>query len=396
MGTGRENPLTLFAVSDFRGRRRPFGIRQDDRMAHLFVVGKTGTGKSTLLETFMRADAASGRGFALLDPHGDLYERVKGAIPESRRADTVFFDPADREMPPSWNPLLGIPPERKPLAVANLVETFRKLWSDSWGPRTEHLLRHSLFVLLDAPEPSLAGIPRLFRDAEFRKRAALRSGNAAVREFWLKEFAGYPARFRAEVVAPLENKVGAFLADPVLSRILTVSRNGFDLRVLMDRGGILLANLAKGRIGEGPSSLLGSLLLASMGLSGLGRADSAEEDRPDFHVFADECHAFATRSLASMLSELRKYRVSLTLAVQYLGQLEPPIREAILGNVGTLVSFRVGAEDAERIARELGGEFEPRDLVSLSNHSVAVRIMVAGVIAPAFSAQTWPSKKTLL
>jgi hypothetical protein len=249
-------------------------------------------------------------------------------------------------------------------------------------------LRNALFALLDQPEATLGDILRLLDDADFRKRAALRVSNAQVRRFWLEEYERYPARFRAEAIAPLQNKVGAFLADPLLQRILTAQKSSFDLQRVMDQGKILLVNLAKGRIGEGPASLLGALLVARMGLAGLSRVGISEEGRRDFHVYLDEFHTFSTLSLATMLSELRKYRVNLVLAHQYLSQLDEGVRDAILGNVGTIVGFRVGAGDAEILEREFLPEFSASDLVNLPNYHVYLKLMIDGVVSRPFSAKT--------
>jgi hypothetical protein len=294
----------------------------------------------------------------------------------------------DVSRPLGFNPLERVPPAKRPLAASGILEVFKKLWADSWGPRLEHLLRNALLTLLDQPEATLADILRLLDEPDFRRTAIDRTANAQVRRFWLREYAAYPARFRAEVIAPLQNKVGAFLANPLLRAILTQPRSGFDLREVMDGGRILLVNLAKGKIGEDSAALLGALLVARMGLAGLSRADTQEKNRRDFFLYLDEFPTFATLSLATMLSELRKYHVSLVLAHQYLSQLDPQVRDAILGNVGTLIAFRLGVEDAEVLEKELLPEFRQGDLVNLPNHSVYLKLMVKGVVSRPFSAET--------
>jgi type IV secretory pathway TraG/TraD family ATPase VirD4 len=380
--------LTFLGRLNFRNDRRMFGIRQADRRAHVYIIGKTGTGKSTLLETMIRQDIGTGQGAALLDPHGDLVERLLAWLPDSRKRDLVYFNVPDAVHPLSFNPLERVPPAKRSLAASGLLEVFKKLWADSWGPRLEHLLRNSLLALLDQPEATLADILRLLDEPDYRRGVIDRTTNAQVRRFWLREYAAYPARFRAEVIAPLQNKVGAFLADPILRAILTQPKSSYDLREVMDRGCILLVNLAKGKIGEDSAALLGALLVSRIGLAGLSRTDTREEDRRDFFLYLDEFPTFTTLSLATMLSELRKYRVSLLLAHQYLSQLDLQVRDAILGNVGTLISFRLGVEDAEVLEKEFQPEFKAEDLVNLPNHSVYLKLMVKGVVSRPFSAET--------
>jgi DNA helicase HerA-like ATPase len=385
--------ITFFATTNFRNQKVKFGIKQSDRRAHAYIIGKTGTGKSTLLETLIRQDLLSGYGLALLDPHGDLVERVLAQIPENRRAEIIYFNVPDSSNALGFNPLEGVPASKRPLAASNLVSVFKNIWSDSWGPRLEHILRNSLLALLDQPGSTLADILRLLDDYGFRKAAAAKVQNQQVREFWLREYEGYPAHFRAEAVAPIQNKVGAFLADPLLNRIVTREKSSFKLRQVMDEGQILLVNLAKGKIGDDTSALLGALLVSRMGLAALSRADKPENERRDFYLYLDEFHSFTTLTLAQMLSELRKYRLGLVLAHQYLTQLDPQIRDAILGNVGTIISFRIGAVDAELLSREFSPEFSARDLISLSNFQIYLKLMIDGRVSQPFSAETLPPEE---
>ena len=383
-----DDRITFLGRLNFRNDRRMFGIRQADRRAHLYAIGKTGVGKSTLLETLIRQDIGTDQGVALLDPHGDLAERIAAWVPERRRSELTYFDATDLRHPVGFNPLERVPPEKRSLAATGMLDAFKKLWADSWGPRLEHLLRNALLALMDQPQATLADILRLLDDDEYRRNAASRTAAQQVRRFWLKEYAAYPAKFRAEAIAPIQNKVGAFLADPRLHAILTQPRSGFDLREVMDRGRILILNLAKGKIGEDSAALLGSLLVSCLGLVGLSRADQPAEARRDFFVYLDEFQNFTTLSLATMLSELRKYRVSLTLAHQYLAQVDEQIRDAILGNTGTVIVFRLGALDAEILEREFYPEFRAADLVNLPNHSVYLKLMVKGAVSRPFSAET--------
>lgn len=387
MGSRHQERLTFIGRTTFRRQGRLFGIREHDRRSHMYLVGKTGTGKSTLLLTLLRQDMVNLHGAAVLDPHGDLVEAALLAVPPERQKALIYLNAPGREIPHGYNPLAGVPTDLRPLAASGLLEVMKKLWRDSWGPRLEHLLRQSFLALLDQPEPTLADVLRLFDDPGFRRRAGERVMNPLVRKFWLREFDGYSPGMRNEMTAPVRNKVGAFLADPHLYAVLT-NRKSLDLRKIMDDGRILLVNLAKGRLGEGPSSLLGALLLAGINVAGLSRTDLPEEERRDFYVSVDEFHNFATLSMLTMLSELRKYRVSLTLAHQYLDQLDSRVLAAILGNVGTFVVFRVGASDARALGQEFSPEFAAADLSDLPNHEIAIRLMVDGKPARPFSART--------
>ena len=384
-----DSRITFFAQTNYHGRQQVFGIKQDDRWAHMYVIGKTGTGKSTLLETLIRQDLASGAGLALLDPHGDLVERILSALPEGRKKDIIHFNVPDSALPLGFNPLERVPPAQRSLAASYLLEVFKKLWAQFWGPRSEHILRNAIFALLEQSQATLADVLRLFDDAAYRKSVADRVSNAQVRRFWLKEYEGYPARLRADSIAPIQNKIGAFLADPRLNHILTQTKSSFDLRTVVDQGQILLVNLAKGKIGEDTASLLGALLVTRFAVSALSRADMPEGKRRPFYLYLDEFHTFTTLSIASMLSELRKYRVGMILAHQYISQLEEKVCDAIFGNVGTMVSFRLGAADAEILEKEFFPEVIALDLTSLPNYHIYLKLMVNGRMTRPFSAGTW-------
>ena len=354
----------------------------------MYIIGKTGTGKSTLLETMIHQDLKFGQGLALLDPHGDLVEKILARIPEERKTDLIYFNVPDRREPLGFNPLGRVVGSQRALAASHLLEAFKKLWSEFWGPRTEYILRNILIALLDQPEATLADIPRLLEDQKFRERAAERVANAQVRAFWLREYESYPRTFRVEAVAPIQNKVGAFLANPFLQQILTQARSAFDVRQIMDERKILLVNLAKGKIGEDTAALLGALLVTSIGVAALGRAGMQEAARQDFFLYLDEFHTFTTLSLATMLSELRKYHVGLILSHQYLHQLDRQVQEAVLGNVGTLISFRLGVSDARILAQEFSPEFSAFDLMRLPNYHIYLKLMIEGLMSSPFSAQT--------
>jgi hypothetical protein len=388
MAANSHNPITYFARTNYRDKRIPFGIRRSDRLAHMYTIGKTGTGKSTMLETMIIRDLEHGEGFALFDPHGELAERVLAGVPDSRRLDIVYFNVPDDRRPLGFNPLESVPPHRRAVAALGLLEALKKIWADSWGPRMEHILRNALLALLDQPEATLADVPRLLDDRAYRRAAMTWVESPQVRHFWLQEYEAYPARFRIEAIAPVQNKVGAFLSNPLLSRILTQPRTAFNMRRLMDEGKILIVNLAKGRIGEDTAALMGALLVTQVGLAALSRTDVPSEGRRPFFVYLDEFQSFTTLSLANMLSELRKYGVGMVLAHQYLSQLDPEVRDAIVGNVGTIVSFRVGLADAEILAREFEPEFSATDLALLPNYHIYLKLMINGKVSRPFSAVT--------
>lgn len=378
--------ISYFASANLRHPWRVFGIKQADRRSHMYVIGKTGTGKSTLLKALVSQDVQRGRGLALLDPHGDLVKEVFEQIPADLRHNVLYLDtPAGTW---TFNPLAGIAPGQEALAVAELVEVFRKIWSDDWGPRLEHLLRNVLFTLIETPDSTLADIQPLLTDKEHRRTIVSGVKNPEVKEFWQSEFAQYSGPFRAVVIAPLQNKLGAFLTDPTLRAILTAKESSFDLRRVIDDGKTLLVNLARGQIGEGPMMLLGSLIAARIGLAGLARADTPIDERRDFVLYLDEFQNFATLSLATMLAELRKYRIGMVLANQYLGQLDGEIRDAVVGNVGTLVCFRLSAADASYFAREMEPVFDEVDFVNLPNYNMYLKLMIDGEVSRAFSAIT--------
>lgn len=380
--------LTYLGRISWRDDERAFGIHAADRLAHMHVVGKTGTGKSSFLEFLVRQDIANGHGLALFDPHGDLVERVHAWARAQGRTDVIYLDVPDPTQPFGFNPLANVPPLRRSLAASGLIEALKKMFSEAWGVRMEHFLRHALLLLLDQPAATIADIPRLFTEPDFRKAAIAHAVHPQVQRFWNLEFPSYPIRMRMEAVAPVMNKVGAFLADPFLHRILATPTSTFDLREVMDKGQVLLVNLAKGKIGEGPAAVFGALLMASIGLAGLSRSELPESKRRGFYVYGDEFQTYTTLAVANMLAELRKYGVGMVLANQYLDQIEDEVLSAIMGNVGTLIAFRVGVQDAKTLGKEFEPEFEVLDLISLPNRHFCVRMLVKGVFAWSFSGKT--------
>ncbi len=384
------NDVLRLARVNFRHDRRMFGIKPEDRFSHVYIIGKTGTGKSTLLETMVLQDLMLGNGFALIDPHGDLVERVVGRIPASRQSDVIYLNAPDPAQPYGYNPLRHVRQDRIALAASGFLEAFKKLWPEAWGVRMEHILRNVLMALLEQPNATMHDILRVLSEQRFRKDVARSLRNQTVKTFLEKEFERFSFGYRADGAAPIQNKVGAFLADPLLNRILTSAPQDLHIRQIMDDGKVLLVNLAKGRMGEDSSSLLGALLVTTIGLAAYSRADSPASSRRAFFVYIDEFQTFTTLSVANMLAELRKYRVGFTIAHQDLHQLEPEIRHAVLGNVGTLISFRVGAEDAPYLTRELRGRFTELDFLQLSNHDIYLTLMIDGAPSNPFSATTLP------
>ena len=385
--------ISYFARTLFRNPPKVFGIKQADRLSHVYVIGKTGSGKSTLLRTLARQDLLGGRGLCLVDPHGDLADQIAEDARALGREDLIYWNVPDPSSPYGYNPLRYVKAEKRPLAVSGILEAFKKLWSDAWGVRMEHILRNALYALLETPDAVLSDVLRLLTETEYRKKLARGLTNEPVQRFWLKEFEKYSFGYRADGAAPIQNKVGAFLADPTLRRILTKPEQDLHLRQIMDRGGVLIVNLSKGKIGEDSANLLGSLLVSTIGLAAFSRAEVAQGERRPFFVYLDEFQSFTTLSTANMASELRKYGVGLTLVHQYLNQLELDVRHAVIGNAGTLIVFRVGAEDAAFLAKEFSPVFEMEDLLSLPNHHIYLKLMIDGAPSRPFSAVTVPPQQ---
>lgn len=383
------NDVSPFAQTNARSSRLAFGIKQADRLSHMYVIGKTGTGKTTLLETLIQQDISAGRGCALVDPHGDLVERIAANIPAHRAPDTIYLNVPDAGQPFGYNPLLRVSAGLRPLVASGLIDVFKKMWADAWGVRMEHILRNALLALLDQPKAALPDILSMLNSKTFRMGILVNVENEQVKRFWRDEFPKYSFRNQADGIAPIQNKVGAFLADPKLRHILVPeSGSGLRLRDVMDRGQVLLVNLSMGRIGADSAALLGALLVTSLGSAAFSRAHQAEATRRPFFLYVDEFQSFTTLALANMLSELRKFGVGMVMAHQYLQQLDPAIAHAVLGNAGTLITFRLGAYDAGLIAREFEPVFAPVDLLNLPNHKICLKLMIDGMPSKPFSAAT--------
>ncbi len=383
---GKEQDITYIGKTCGRLPHKPFGIWERDRAFHMHVIGKTGTGKTTLLENLIRQDIDAGRGLTLVDPHGDLALRVL-AYARACGRNVIYLDAADPGAPVGYNPLKQIADAHIPLAVSGLMEVFKKRFADAWGVRMEHVLRNALYAILDTGGGSLSDVLRLLADSDYRKAIGKRIKNETVRDFWMSEFPGYADRYRAESAAPIQNKIGAFLADPRMRLLVTVPKQQISFRRIMDSNQVLVVNLARGTVGEDSSSLLGALLVTSVALAAYSRANIPEPERRTHYLYVDEFQSFTTLAVAGMISELRKYRLALVLAHQHMEQLEDAVQAAIIGNAGTLISFRVGAQDAQLISREFMEVATVEDLVGLANFTIYLRLMIDGEPTRPFKAE---------
>ncbi|MBU2264609.1 type IV secretion system DNA-binding domain-containing protein [Patescibacteria group bacterium] len=384
--------ITLIGETDFRNQKRRFGIKPGDRQRHVYVVGKTGTGKTTLLENMAKQDIQAGLGVAIVDPHGEFAEKMIDFVPSSRVNDVIYFNPADTEFPMAFNVMEKVDAEHRHLVASGLVGVFKKIWAESWGPRLEYVLRNAVLALLEYPGSTLLGIMRLLVDKEYRARVMEKVKDPVVKSFWVDEFSKYKGNFEVEAISPIQNKVGQFLTNPMIRNIVGQTKSTIDLRRAMDEGKILIMNLSKGLIGEDASALLGAMMITKLQLAAMSRVDMPESERRNFYLYVDEFQNFATDSFANILSEARKYRLNLTLAHQYIGQLitdnSTRVKDAVFGNVGTMIIFRVGAEDAEFLEKEFSPEFMAPDLVGLGFAQVYLKLMIDGFSSRPFSATT--------
>jgi CxxC-x17-CxxC domain-containing protein len=386
-----EQEVTMFAETNFRNQNRRFGIKTDDRRRHFYVLGKTGMGKTTLLENMVISDILAGHGVGIIDPHGDFAEKILNFIPSERVNDVVYFNPADFDYPIGFNILESVDEQHKHLVAAGLMGVFKKIWPDVWSARMEHILNNCILSLLDFPGSTLLGVNRILTDKEYRKRVVSKIKDPVVKSFWTEEYARWEDRFRNEAIAPIQNKVGQFLSASVIRNIVAQVKSTIHVRQIMDEGKIFIMNLAKGRIGEDSSRILGGMLITKLQLAAMERVDVLEADRRDFYLYVDEFQNFATQSFANILSEARKYHLNLIIAHQYIEQLdEEYVRPAVFGNVGTIVTFRVGGKDAEFLEQEFTPQFVIEDMVSLGKYDVYLKLMINGVASAPFSARTLP------
>lgn len=384
--------LTVFAQTNFRNEVKKFGIKKGDRRLHMYMIGKTGTGKSTLMENMIIDDVREGRGLAVVDPHGELIKHILEFIPEERVQDVVYFNPADVDFPVGFNLLENVGPEMKNVVASGVVGVFKKIFGESWGPRLEYILRNSILALLDYPNSTLLGVMRVLTDNAYRRLVVNEISDPVIRDFFINEYEKYDPKFRQEAIAPIQNKVGQFLSASTIRNIVGQPKSTIDIRQIMDGGKILLADLSVGKIGEDNSSLLGSMLITKVQLAAMGRVEIPESERRDFYLYVDEFQNFATDSFATILSEARKYRLNLVMTNQYIAQMPETVANAVFGNVGTMISFRVGAGDADALVKEFEPIFEVNDLVNLDNYQIYLKMAIDGVTVPAFSAATLPPR----
>ncbi|MBK6484059.1 MAG: type IV secretion system DNA-binding domain-containing protein [Chitinophagaceae bacterium] len=382
----KHSQITPIGITNYRNQRQRFGIKDKDRLQHIYVIGKSGTGKSTLLENMAISDIQRGNGLGVIDPHGDIARDLLKHIPEERKSDLIYFNATDTVHPIAFNPLHGVHPKYHHLVASGLISTFKKIWADSWGPRLEYILRYCLLTLMEYPDAALLDIQPLLTDMGFRNHVLLYVKNEASKSFWKKEFEKYSPQFRSEVISPILNKTGLFLTSIPLRNIVGQKSKGIKIQQILDERKILIVNLSKGEIGEDATSLLGAILLNSIQLAAIHRATKPENTRKPFFLYVDEMHSFISLSFVDVLAEARKYGLSLFLAHQYIDQIDERIRGAIFGNVGTLISFRVGATDAEFLEKEFFPVFKKEDFINLPKYEMYLKLMIDGATSQPFSA----------
>lgn len=381
--------ISAFGLTNFRGINHQFGMLRRDRSRHVYIIGQTGAGKSGMLELFALSDIFYNQGYCIIDPHGDFAINNLRFIPKNRIKDVVYFNPSDREYPIAFNPLELSDPSRKPNVASEVIGVLKRMFGDSWGPRLEHILRYTLLALLDRPETTLLDISRLLTDKDFRKETLEYCKDVTVLQFWKHEFGQWNEKQVNESIAPVLNKVGAFTANPIIRNIIGQPKSSFDVRKIMDEGKILVVNLSKGLIGEDNAGILGSFFVTKVQLAAMSRSDIPEiADRRPFYLYVDEFQNFATDSFATILSEARKYGLNLTVANQYISQMTDTVRDAVFGNVGTTISFRVSADDAPILAKQFEPTFEAADLLQMNNRNFVISMIIGGEKVPAFSATT--------
>ena len=380
--------ITFFGETTFRNTRKKFGIKTDDRRRHMYVIGKTGMGKTALMENMAIQDIQAGRGVCFIDPHGEASEKLLDFVPSKRINDVIYFNPADLEFPIAFNVMEKVDIAHRHLVAGGLMGVFKKIWPDVWSARMEYILNNCILALLEYPGSTLLGVNRMLSDINYRNKVIEKITDPVVKAFWLQEFARYTQRLEVEATAAIQNKVGQFISTILIRNIIGQVKSKIDMREAMDDQKILILNLSKGRIGEDASRLLGALLITKIQLAAMERVEMPEEERKDFYLYVDEFQNFATESFVNILSEARKYRLCLILGHQYITQMEETVRDAVFGNVGTIVCFRIGAEDAEFLEKEFMPQFLAGDLVNLAKYNIYLKLMIDGVAARPFSAIT--------
>jgi hypothetical protein len=385
--------ITFFAKTDARGQNIPFGIKAKDRQRHMYVIGKTGMGKSTLLENMAAQDILNGEGMAFIDPHGSAAETLLQYVPEHRVNDVVYFAPFDMSNPVAFNVMEDVGEDKRHLVVSGLMSTFKKIWVDAWSARMEYILTNTLLALIEYPDTTLLSVNRMLADKAYRQKVVAYIKDPAVKAYWVDEFANYTERFAAEALPAIQNKVGQFTGNPLIRNIIGQPKSSFDIRTMMDEKKILIMNLSKGLVGETNANLLGSMLTTRIYLAAMSRADLSVDTMkkmPNFYFYVDEFQSFANSTFANILSEARKYHLNLIIAHQYVDQMEEDVRSAVFGNVGTTIAFRVGPFDAEVLETVFAPQFTAIDLVNLGFAQIYLSLMIDGVGSSPFSAQTLP------
>jgi type IV secretory pathway TraG/TraD family ATPase VirD4 len=388
------NHITYFAETDARNKRVKFGIKDEDRLRHIYSIGKTGMGKSTMLENMAIQDIQNGNGMAFLDPHGKTADLLLDYVPEHRIKDVIYFAPFDTEHPIAFNVMEDVGPDRRHLVVSGLMSAFEKLFGEeSFSDRMQYILQNTILALLEYPDATMLGINKMLTDKAYRNDVISKITDPSVKNYWVKEYAGYTERFAAEAIPAIQNKIGQFTSNPLIRNIIGQTKSSFDIRKVMDDKKILIVNLSKGLVGEGNANLLGSMLVTKIYLAAMSRADADPKklkSLPNFYLYVDEFQSFANKSFADILSEARKYHLSLNITHQYIEQMAEEVRAAVFGNVGTLISFRVGSYDAEILEKEFAPVFTMEDIVNLGFVQVYLKLMIDGVASQPFSATTLP------
>ena len=386
--------VTYFGETDSRGRRVPFGIRSTDRLRHFYVIGKTGMGKSTILENMAVQDIKNGEGLCFIDPHGKSADLIMEYVPQERLKDVIYFAPFDIENPIAFNVMEDVGPDKRHLVVNGLMSAFKKLFGEeSFSDRMQYILQNTILALLEYPGSTMLGINRMLTDKTYRDKVVANVTDTSVKAYWTQEFANYTERFAAEATPAIQNKIGQFTANPLVRNIIGQSKSSFDFRKVMDEKKIIIANLSKGRVGEANANLLGAMLITKIYLAAMSRADQNEvamSKLPNFYLYVDEFQNFANESFADIFSEARKYKLNLTIAHQYIEQMDEEVRDAVFGNVGTMCSFRVGSYDAEVLEKEFAPTFTAEDMVNLGKYQLYLKLMIDGVASQPFSATTLP------
>lgn len=386
--------VTYLGLTTFRDKNQLFGIKRKDRRQHVYILGKSGTGKSVLMFNMIIQNIQNGEGVCVVDPHGELVEGVLSAIPPHRMKDVVYFNPADTDYHIGFNVLELIDPQYKHLVASGLMGIFTKIWANAWSARMEYILNNCILALLDTPGTTLLGIPRLLVDKDYRQKIIANLKDPVIKAFWVHEYEAWQDKFRNEAIAPIQNKVGQFLSTSIIRNVVGQSKSTINIFDIMNDSKIFLVNVSKGRIGEDNSGLLGGMIITKIQLAAMERVRIPEDHRKDFYLYVDEFQNFVTDAFAGILSEARKYRLNLTVAHQYTAQLisdkSSAVRDAVFGNVGTMIVFRVGSDDADFLEKEFDPEFTPSDIVNLPNYKIYLKLMIDGVTSRPFSAKTLP------